>query len=194
MQSQIPMNQTVPKTTPPIIRYTDLPIKTRPDVLLHDVNQAAVHESGHFVVAEHYGLASHIELTNQLELIGDKYRDFTTVKGQAFYQATNKHFALSVCGWGGLVAEVAVSEEIADAERLAIATREQIDQCELDISHSDADRIFGHPQPWRALKAAARIVIARRARIDAITRLALRHMIDEKGMSFNYPALHTNTN
>ena len=178
----------------PIIHQLVPSIKTLADVLVHDVKQVAVHEAGHLVVAEHYGIKCRIELTNELEEIGDGYREYTTVKGQTFHPDTSDHFILSACGWGGLVAEVAVSEEITDAEFLAIETREQFDLGELSVSNSDLDNIFNHPQPWRALKAAARIVIAKRARIDEITRLALLHMIDEKQMRFNYPTLHTNTN
>ena len=164
-------------------------IMTLSDVLAHDVHLSAVHESGHLVVAEHYGLKCRIELTNQFAEIGGDYDDYTTVKGQTFHPNATNHFALSVTGWGGLVAEVAVGEEITDAEILAIETREQFDLGQLSVSHSDFENIFNHPQPWRALKTAARIVILMLARIDEITRLALRHMIDEKQMRFNYPTL-----
>lgn len=154
-----------------------------------DVNLAALHESGHFVIAEHYGVNCRIELTNELTEIGDAYRKYTSVKGQIFYPNTTNKFTLSVIAWGGLVAEIAIDEEITDAEFLAIETREQFDLDQLSVSHSDSEIIFKHTQPWRALKAAARIVVARRARIDEITQLALRHMIDEKQMRFNYPPL-----
>lgn len=168
---------------------TQSPIMTPAEVLAHDVKQAAVHEGGHYIIAEHYDLSCRITLNNEQEVIGDKYREYTTVKGQITLPITNNRFLLSVTAWGGLLAEVLVSEGITDPEVLAAITRDQINFGEISISHTDEEYIHSHPQPWRALKVAARIVMAKRARIDEITRLAMGQMIDQGQLSFHYPPL-----
>lgn len=194
LQLRIQMKQTDPSKTQPIIQKREPSIIALADVVAHDVKRAAIHEAGHFVVAEHYGLQCRIELTNEMREYLDKYEEYSVVKGQMIYPVTNKHFVLSACGWGGLLAEVAVDQNVRDAEALEDDARMQYFMGLRNMSHSDESSVFKHPQCWRACRNAARIIVDQRARIDEITRLALRHMIDEKQVRFNYPILPTEGN
>lgn len=155
--------------------------KATPDriVLEYDVEKAAIHEAGHFILAKHFGLEVRLRLWRTEFIEPDVYK---IVRGQCAREFTTA-FQTCCIGWAGHVSEMLMmSEENISAEDVFETALDYFDENE--ASATDLTHINGHPQKLRALRLAAKVMATRRGKVQQIIDAAKMRIIEEEAHEF----------
>lgn len=153
-------------------------------ILAQEVEYAAIHEAGHLVVAVHLGLDGYLELRNEVDEFGHDHNDFTLVGGKTHIYSQATPYLMSACGWGGVLADIALDQNPADYRTLANEAISQYLAAPRFMSPTDWGLIFGHRHCWRTCYIAAEIVFNCIDAIMGIRDQALKSMIENGDMHF----------
>jgi hypothetical protein len=135
-----------------------------------DKRLAAFHEAGHCVAAQHFGLACDAYILR----IGEPTLENKAYVGRTSYQRTTP-FRKAVIGWAGLIVEYLAHESpINDWPNACVEDfADYEDSVPDDHSATDNEALNAHPQRWRAMKLAWRIIIEHRHEVAGIAEALL---------------------
>jgi hypothetical protein len=153
-------------------------------IVTRDVERAAIHEAGHLIVATRLGMHGSFQLTNEFEEYRSKCGSHPVVDGKVTIHSMPYGYDLSTIAWGGIIAE-SLYNRSAEAGVL-LGDVGALERLVALASKSDRDDIFCQPQPWRAGMKAAKLIAANMREIHAIKRTALKEMITQKKLQFDY--------
>lgn len=133
-----------------------------------DKRNAAFHEAGHYIAAKHFGLFSFACLYR----VPNPTEHERTYRGRTTYQRTTP-FREAVIGWSGPIAEYLADSDLETWPDEDLETFEDC-HCYEQYSATDEQAMHAHPQRWRAIKTAWRIVVTRRVEVVAAANAMLR--------------------
>jgi hypothetical protein len=155
------------------------------EMLEYDAKNAAFHEVGHYLVADHYHLSASIRMW---EITVVDFLELKRVRAQMLFDHTSS-FRTCAISWGGVVGEILSVDD--DFDSGAQLSDEAWDKYELEYSEwspTDQAGIDACPsQRRRALNTACRIVHARQKELLEIVERATAAILRDRGQEFNWP-------